>query len=481
MIAPMPDSARALESLQEALGEKYEVCGWIGSGGMAQVYLARHRVTGGRFAVKVLADHLSHDEGIVRRFLQEARTAATLSGHPNVVSIFDVGQSGDLHYLIMQYVEGEDLRSRLARCRKLAPAEALAVAEQVAEALVFAASKQIVHRDLKPSNVLIDASGRAVVLDFGIAKAGDVPSVMTAAGERLGTPYYMSPEHFRDGACDHRSDLYALGVMLFELLTGARPFEGDSVRAIEEAHLMSPPPSPCDRDPEIPPAVGAIVLKLLAKQPALRYQHASALLEDLRTARGAQAAVPTAPAPEPAAPAPVPEDSGSSWVWRVLAVVALVAAIVGGAAYWLRRDASPAPPAAAAGIEIDAAPVSNSAYNSFCDATGYPYPEAPPDAPDYFYAQPGAPVLNLTQKEAAAFAGWSGKRLPTAQEWDQAAADRAAETAVWEWTSSPASAAGSFVVKSGGAGGVRQMELPGAVRPGRTPVAFRCAKDPPRH
>jgi serine/threonine protein kinase len=443
----MPDGARVSASLAEAIGDKYEVLNWIGGGGMAQVFLARHRVTGGLFAVKVLAEHLCHDPTVVQRFIQEARTAATLSGHPNVVSIFDVGQRGDLHYLIMQYVEGEDLKTRLSRQGKLPPAEAARIIEQVAEALVFASSRRIVHRDLKPSNIRMDPNGRAVVLDFGIAKAGEMPTVMTAAGERLGTPYYMSPEHFRDGVCDHRSDLYSLGVVFFELLTGARPFEGDSVRAIESAHLAAPPPSPGDLDPGIPPAYSRVVLRLLQKRPEDRYQTASALLEDLRgEAASAPVEIPASAVEE----TPLPAPSRSAWP-GIAAIIALIVLVAGAVYLWRGHTAASLPQSLdtstgtmvlvpEGGFYVDSAAVSNSTYKSFCDATGYPYPQPPPSAPDYFYARPDQPVLNVGDDGARAFAAWAGKRLPTDAEWKAA---------------------------------VAALKLEGAV------AGFRCVKDPP--
>src|SRR5262249_28411903 len=158
---------------------------------------ARHRMTGGMFAVKVLAEHLAEEPRIVERFLQEARTAAALSGHSNIVPIFDVGQDQGLHYILMQYVEGEDLASYLVRQGRLAPAPATQLLMQVTKALIWAHAKGVIHRDLKPSNIRIDRSGRALVMDFGIAKASDVPTALTGAGERVGTPHYMSPEQIR--------------------------------------------------------------------------------------------------------------------------------------------------------------------------------------------------------------------------------------------------------------------------------------------
>jgi serine/threonine-protein kinase len=267
--------------LADALNEKYEILRWIGGGGMAEVFLARHRIHGALFAVKVLSTDLAEDERIVARFVQEARTAATLAGHANIVPIFDIGAQNGLYFLIMQYVEGEDLAKYLKRNQRLAPQDAAHVTCQVADALVWASAKGVVHRDLKPSNLYLDQNGRIMVLDFGIAKAADVPSVLTAATERLGTVYYMSPEQIMGRPCDSRSDLYSLGVVFFEMLTGRKPFEADNSRAIEIAHVQTPAPDVRDVDPSLPGELSYIVGHLLAKSPEDRYQSPSELVEHL--------------------------------------------------------------------------------------------------------------------------------------------------------------------------------------------------------
>lgn len=267
--------------LADALREKYEILKWIGGGGMAQVYLARHRIHGALFAVKVLSLDLAQDERIVARFVQEARTSATLAGHPNIVPIFDIGAENGLYFLIMQYVEGEDLLTYLRAHKKLTPREATKIIRQVADALVWACAKNVTHRDLKPSNLYMDQNGRIVVLDFGIAKAADVPGNLTLSSERLGTPYYMSPEQIRGEHCDTRSDLYSLGIVFFELLTGRKPFEGDTYREIELAHVQKAPPDLRELDNGIPPELCAIVYKLLKKDPKERYPSAKELIDDL--------------------------------------------------------------------------------------------------------------------------------------------------------------------------------------------------------
>ena len=277
----MQNEAQQIAELQALLGDKYEVMRLIGGGGMAHVFLARHRRHGGAFAVKVLADHLAQEPQIVARFEQEARTAASLSGHPNIVPIFDIGSGNGLHYLIMQYISGENLASYLSEHGKLTPADAANVVAQTAQALVWSESRRIVHRDLKPANILLDTTGRIMLLDFGISKIADVATGLTRPGESVGTPYYMSPEQIRGEACDVRSDLYSLGVIFFELLTGSRPFMADSIPAIQQAHLAIPAPSLLAADPSLPQACERLVQKLLQKRREDRYQSPQALLDDL--------------------------------------------------------------------------------------------------------------------------------------------------------------------------------------------------------
>ncbi len=300
----MPPRAQTLELLSGAIGEKYDVLQWIGGGGMAEVFLARHRLHRGFCAVKVLASDLSDDRAVVRRFLQEARTAANLEGHPNIVRIVDIGEDQGLFYLIMPYVEGEDLASYLEREGRLSPEAAVYVIRQVADALAWAHSKGVVHRDLKPANVRLDPHGRVIVLDFGIAKAGATPTVQTMAGEKLGTPFYMAPEQIRGEPVDRRSDLYSLGVMSFELLTGKKPFAGDTYYAIEHGHLSTPAPAPDEWEPAVPPELGDIILRLLEKEPDNRYQSAEELLAALEPFGGTVA---------PASLRPVLRDDLERW------------------------------------------------------------------------------------------------------------------------------------------------------------------------
>ena len=279
----MPNREQTQELLASAIGEKYDVLEWIGGGGMADVFLARHQLTLGFCAVKVLADYLSHDEAIVERFLQEARTAANLEGHQNIVRIRDIGESQGLYYLIMEFVEGEDLATFLEREGALTPEEVSCVLAEVGDGLAWAHKHGVVHRDMKPANVRMDRNGRLVVLDFGIAKATTVPTALTSTGEKLGTAYYMAPEQIRGEAVTHAADLYALGVMAFELLTGKKPFTGETYQAIEQGHLNTPAPDPHEIDDRIPADLADVVLQLLEKDPADRYSSAAEMVEDLKS------------------------------------------------------------------------------------------------------------------------------------------------------------------------------------------------------
>jgi serine/threonine-protein kinase len=381
------------------------------------------------------------------------------------VPIFDVGESRGLHYLIMQYVEGQDLGARLEQGGKLPPAEAGRIVSQVARALVGAHAKGVVHRDLKPANIRLNQEGNVVVLDFGIAKARETATSLTSIGEQLGTPAYMPPEQIRGESCDGRSDLYALGVVFFELLTGRRPFIGETRHAVEYAQLYTAPPSPDQFNPPVPPGYCQVVLRLLEKDPTNRYQSAQELLDHLE-------ALEQAAAHAAAAPRRLPAPSRSKARWRITAgLLAVVAAAL--AVYLTREPAAVAPPmpalrAAPAGMSLvpagsftfgdasaespnplrtaslpafymDATEVSNVDYKRFCDATGRPYPETPPWDPNYFTAQSGYPVVNVTLVDAQAYAAWAGKRLPTEEEWEKAA--RGSDGRRYPWGDTPPMAA----------------------------------------
>jgi eukaryotic-like serine/threonine-protein kinase len=255
------------------LDGRYQLGSLLGAGGMASVHLATDRVLQRQVAVKVLSPPDAQDPLFVERFRREARAAARLS-HPNIVSVFDSGSDAGLHYLVMEYVPGESLAQLLQRQGPLAPRRAAELAVQVCAALAAAHAQGLVHRDVKPGNVLIGADGRVKVADFGIVKASALMT-LTGTGTVLGTAAYLSPEQARGGPVDARADLYGLGCVLYELLTGSPPFGlgADSAQvAIAARHVSEPPKPPSLRNPQVGPALDAVVLTALAKQPDQRYQ-----------------------------------------------------------------------------------------------------------------------------------------------------------------------------------------------------------------
>jgi eukaryotic-like serine/threonine-protein kinase len=273
---------------------RYRVLRRLGRGGMADVYLAEDEDLGRRVAIKILNDRHAADDQFVERFRREATNAAGLS-HPNIVSIYDRGEAEGTYYIAMEYLEGSTLKEIVTERGPLPIEEAIGFARDLLEALRFAHRKGLVHRDIKPHNVIRDADGRVKVTDFGIARAG--ASQMTEAGSIIGTAQYLSPEQARGGVIDHRSDLYSVGVVLYELLTGTVPFAGDTPVEIAMKHLSSVPDPPSARRPELPVALDQIVLRALAKDPDERYQTAEEMDAELaRVAEGLPVSVETAEA-----------------------------------------------------------------------------------------------------------------------------------------------------------------------------------------
>lgn len=260
--------------------KRYTLLNKLGGGGMANVYLAHDEVLDREVALKLMREAFGDDEEFLERFRREARNAASLS-HPNIAQVYDQGRDGDgLNYIAMEYVPGVTLKDRIREVGALEPGEAAGIAARVADALSIAHGKGIVHRDIKPQNVLLTPTGDVKVVDFGIARAASA-TVVTRTSHVLGTAGYMSPEQAAGQRVGPESDLYSLGVVLFEMLTGDQPFEADSAVAVAVKHLNEPPPHPRDANPEIPPELDAIVMSLLAKDPAHRYASALDLARDL--------------------------------------------------------------------------------------------------------------------------------------------------------------------------------------------------------
>jgi beta-lactam-binding protein with PASTA domain/predicted Ser/Thr protein kinase len=264
---------------------RYRIVRKLGTGGMANVYLAEDEVLGRRVAIKILDDRHAGDDQFVERFRREAKNAASLS-HPNIVSIYDRGEAEGTYYIAMEYLDGRSLKELIV-ARGPAPVNvAIDYARQILAAIRFAHRHGIVHRDIKPHNVLVDAEGRLKVTDFGIARAGT--SQMTEAGSIIGTAQYLSPEQAKGAPVDQTSDLYSVGVVLYELLTGVVPFSGDTPVEIAMKHLSTAPEPPSVKRAEIPRELDLVVLRALAKDPADRYQSAEEMDADLaRVAQGA--------------------------------------------------------------------------------------------------------------------------------------------------------------------------------------------------
>ena len=354
------------------LGDRYELGEPLGRGGMAEVLEGRDLRLGRRVAIKILRPDLAKDPAFQSRFRREAQSAASLN-HPNIVAVYDTGEDilGDetnsvvVPYIVMEYVDGQTLRQLLASGRRLLPERALEITAGILAALDYSHRHGIVHRDIKPANVMLTRTGDVKVMDFGIARAlADASATMTAASAVMGTAQYLSPEQARGEVVDARSDLYSTGCLLYELLTGRPPFTGDSPVSVAYQHVSENPIPPSQVDPAVPPALDALVMKALAKNPDDRYQTAADFRSDVERAiagmpvaggsggavaaaavggaalgAGAVAAADTTqrfPAtPPPGSPNDLePDDKRSPWVWVGVAALIL---LVAGLALFLGR------------------------------------------------------------------------------------------------------------------------------------------------
>lgn len=399
----------AVGSLAGRVLGKYRLLKLLGKGGKAEVYLAEHQLLESRVAVKVLPGRLADDQGMVERFLREARSAARLR-HPHIVRIHDVGQEDGVNYFAMDYIQGQTLTDLIRERGCLAEADILAVSRQILQALAEAHGLGIVHRDIKPDNVIIDSRGDAVVMDFGIAKARREAAV-TIEGYFVGTPFYASPEQAQGKSVDARSDIYSLGVTMYEMAAGRAPFEGEDTASTLYRHVHEEPRPLGELNPELSPGLCALVARCLAKAPSQRFASASEMLAEIdRLAQDLsnQAAQPPAepgdvtiqapirPAAAPpgpgggaprerdlgprlgsasdfveadeprisvraerageVAPAALPRRSGRLWIW--LAVCLALAALAAWGAMWFlaREDERSRTPGQAAAVSNSAAP-----------------------------------------------------------------------------------------------------------------------------
>ena len=265
------------------LGGRYEIIEKIGNGGMATVYRATDKVLKRDVAVKILRDEFTTDEEFIKRFEVEAQSAARLT-HPNIVSIYDVGVEDNFNYIVMELIRGKTLKEIILEEKGPLPWKwSVNVAIQIASALETAHRNNIIHRDIKPHNIIITEDGIAKVTDFGIAKAVS-NSTITAFGTTIGSVHYFSPEHARGGFTDAKSDLYSLGVVLYEMVTGKVPFDADTPVSVALKHMQEKPQEPIEVNPNVPMAVNKIIMKALQKDTNLRYQTATDMLDDLRKA-----------------------------------------------------------------------------------------------------------------------------------------------------------------------------------------------------
>ena len=343
------------ESRRRVLNGRYAIDDVLGQGGMAKVFRGTDKVLGRTIAVKVLSPQFADDEAFVARFRREAQAAAALN-HPNIVGVFDTGSQNGVHYIVMEYVEGRTLRDVIRADAPLLPQRALEITDAVAQALGSAHEAGLVHRDIKPGNIMLTQAGEVKVMDFGIARTttGDT---LTQTAAILGTALYLSPEQAQGETVDGRSDIYSLGCALYEMLTAQPPFTGDSPVSIAYKHVRDTPPLPSQLNPDVPAAVDAIVMKMLAKNAANRYQSAAELSEDLARVAGGHAPLATpilpgattevfshgspsetavltqAPRVEPMPPEG--EERRKIWPW-ILGILFLVA--LGVAAFFLIRS-----------------------------------------------------------------------------------------------------------------------------------------------
>jgi serine/threonine protein kinase len=349
------------------IGE-YSILRRLGRGGMGEVYLAEQTSLKRKVAIKMLRPELAANPSLLRRFRAEAEAVAKLN-HPNIVQIYGVGEQDGLHYMALEYVEGRNLRDYLSRKGPPDFPVCLAIMRQVAAALQCAHEAGFVHRDVKPENILLTRKGEAKVTDFGLTRCftdQGQPLNLTQTGVTMGTPLYMSPEQVQGKATDHRSDIYSFGVTCFTLLTGTTPFSGSNPFEVALQHVQAKPPSLADYRPDLPAELDAMLQRMMAKEPAQRYDSFKDILREINRLReawqtgqtqGIALSVSLPPSTTGSHPtlsalslAPVFTSSGRRPSWRIGAAVILVAFIVGGSLrgvqYWLssqptEREAPP--------------------------------------------------------------------------------------------------------------------------------------------
>ena len=416
---------------------------------MSHVYRARDTVIGRTVALKILTEQGCDDNEVKERFLAEARMAGNIS-HDNVLSIYDFGEDEQHHpFMVMEFLKGEDLRHAIKGGRTGGLRDKLKIAVQIARALAYIHTQKIIHRDIKPENVNVSPTGVVKLMDFGIAKTEGLQ--MTRAGYVLGTPYYMAPEQVTGANVTEQVDVYAFGVLLFELMTGAKPISGETVERIFYSILNEP----LNLEPMVqagaPQSVCDIVARCTLKSPAERPQGFDSVITDMERIL-AELDAPTQYFKAPDQEAVIVEQPAGQPAW-LIPVVALVVVVLAAGLYFVMKPKKLAETIAAKSGEmvlvpagpfkfgekkedftlpafyIDKTEVTNRAYEEFRKGTGYALPaDFPADKPNY-------PVVNVTIDDAKAFAKWAGERLPTAREWEKAA--RGTDGRLFPWGDQP--------------------------------------------
>ena len=268
-------------ALEQALKYKYKIIKKIGAGGFAEVYLGEHAQLGRQVAIKMLLHSFAGEDDMIERFRREAKAAAKLS-HPNIIDIYDVGESDGIYFIVMKYIDGETLAKKTRREKNINPNEAISIIKQLAQALAYAHEKNIVHRDLKPANVMLDEYSKPILMDFGIARA-QFEGNLTKTGTLMGTPHYLPPEQPLGKPVDGRSDIYSLGILFYEMLAGRPPFHDESSVTLIFKHINEPPPPLIMKVPELVPELCEVVHKMIEKLPENRYQNAMEVEEALNS------------------------------------------------------------------------------------------------------------------------------------------------------------------------------------------------------
>jgi beta-lactam-binding protein with PASTA domain/tRNA A-37 threonylcarbamoyl transferase component Bud32 len=336
------------------LGGRYRVENELGRGGMAKVYRGQDTVLGRTVAIKILAPQYAEDQGFVQRFRREAQAAARISNQ-TIVSVFDTGSDDGVHFIVMEYVEGRTLADYLTGGGRIMPDRAIDIAIDVARALEAAHAQGVIHRDIKPGNIMLDGQGDVKVTDFGIARVTATAETVAQTAAVLGTASYLSPEQAQGQPVDIRSDIYSLGCVLFEMVTGRPPFPGDSPVTVASKHVLEQPTPPSQINQDVSPDLDAVILRALAKNPANRYQSATEMREDLERVKRGQPveATPLLPAglgttqvihrDQPAQTAVLPptgppeEEQRSRW-WIPVLVTLLILGLLGIVLFFLAQN-----------------------------------------------------------------------------------------------------------------------------------------------